>query len=799
MPSIQWIQESEPAVGENHPALADVINRPLKQLLANSGFSPNDPNIVLLGAVGDGINIQPTVISRISTPPAVPNNGDTYIVLPTGTGDWLGRDNNIAIWNGATLSWSFYIPDTGWKVYSTADGFEYEFNGSVWTSDYTIGGNLVVGGNLTIDGTTHGVGAAQFDSTMTVTDETFLSDVETSGIGYFGFTKASMAPYIESGDSLWAFTRAAVIRLNNSGTLKLGRVNGAIATPTQILSGQELGVFSFRGYNTDTTAFSQTAAVKGFAGSDWSGTNQESFIVFITTPNGSTSNMGRWTIQSAGHFVANTDNVYDIGASGANRPRNLYLGTSGYFPVAAIFGTNPASTGYVRLPNVGYIYSRNHANTGDIQLLGLDINDNIVVGDPVYAGTFTITLQTNSAPRGWKIDNAGALTPLVDNVQVLGKTAFRVGQVVVGNNITIGGAITATVGAISFSNNIGIYWRDSTNSFNVGILLDNTDTLQIGTGVTAIGFNANVLPSADATYTLGSNTLRWSSGSFSSYVEVGTSPATSGHIRLPGSATISAFFPTNGSQPLISISGNDINIGHTTGISNSSNILFNMGHDTPWFIAVGLGGAFSPGTSNTYDIGNSFNAVRTIYTFNIDTVSANLVFKRAGTTQLTLAASAATFAGTVTGTTITGTTRLTAPKHGTTTNVDVIFDRNSVTQLTLKSLIATFAGSVQATTDNTQDLGITTIRWRDIFASRLRLIDSAAASTVGQVTLVGGTKVVSTTAVTATSRIFLTSDAPGGTIGFLSVSARVAGTSFTILSSNALDTSDVSWLIIEPA
>jgi hypothetical protein len=32
-----------------------------------------------------------------------------------------------------------------------------------------------------------------------------------------------------------------------------------------------------------------------------------------------------WQINSSGHFVAGTDNTYDIGASGANRPRNMFL------------------------------------------------------------------------------------------------------------------------------------------------------------------------------------------------------------------------------------------------------------------------------------------------------------------------------------------------------------------------------------------------------------------------------------------------------------------------------------------
>jgi hypothetical protein len=78
-------------------------------------------------------------------------------------------------------------------------------------------------------------------------------------------------------------------------------------------------------------------------------------------------------------------------------------------------------------------------------------------------------------------------------------------------------------------------------------------------------------------------------------------------------------------------------------------------------------------------------------------------------------------------------------------------------------------------------------------------IKEGTNATMGVATLVGGTKVVTTTKVTANSRIFLTSEAPAGTIGFLSVSARTAGTSFTILSSNVLDTSNVAWVILEPA
>lgn len=73
-------------------------------------------------------------------------------------------------------------------------------------------------------------------------------------------------------------------------------------------------------------------------------------------------------------------------------------------------------------------------------------------------------------------------------------------------------------------------------------------------------------------------------------------------------------------------------------------------------------------------------------------------------------------------------------------------------------------------------------------------------ATSGVATLSAGTVTVSTTKVTANSRIYLTGQ--GGTItnlGSYSITARTAGTSFVISSSNVLDTNTVGWLIIEGA
>lgn len=83
--------------------------------------------------------------------------------------------------------------------------------------------------------------------------------------------------------------------------------------------------------------------------------------------------------------------------------------------------------------------------------------------------------------------------------------------------------------------------------------------------------------------------------------------------------------------------------------------------------------------------------------------------------------------------------------------------------------------------------------------SGLFVPESGGGATMGTATLVGGTVTINTTKVTANSRIYVTVN--GGTltnVGSNYISARTAGTSFTITSTNILDVSQVAWIIIEP-
>lgn len=83
-------------------------------------------------------------------------------------------------------------------------------------------------------------------------------------------------------------------------------------------------------------------------------------------------------------------------------------------------------------------------------------------------------------------------------------------------------------------------------------------------------------------------------------------------------------------------------------------------------------------------------------------------------------------------------------------------------------------------------------------ADVLAAVPTGANARMGTALLESGAATVPNTLVTPESVIMLTAQA-GTVTGALRVSARTAGASFTITSSQAGDTGAVGWLILEPA
>lgn len=99
----------------------------------------------------------------------------------------------------------------------------------------------------------------------------------------------------------------------------------------------------------------------------------------------------------------------------------------------------------------------------------------------------------------------------------------------------------------------------------------------------------------------------------------------------------------------------------------------------------------------------------------------------------------------------------------------------------------TFTGDVNSSTGN---ILISTI-------GKGLQIKTGTNAKIGTAVLVAGTVTVTNTSVTTNSRIFLTSQSDGGTVGFLRITAKTAATSFVITSSLVTDTSTVAWMIVE--
>jgi hypothetical protein len=119
---------------------------------------------------------------------------------------------------------------------------------------------------------------------------------------------------------------------------------------------------------------------------------------------------------------------------------------------------------------------------------------------------------------------------------------------------------------------------------------------------------------------------------------------------------------------------------------------------------------------------------------------------------------------------------------------DLIFLTRSAAGYTEKARISS-TGNMKV---NLGDLSIST-------AGKGINVKEGSDARQGASILVAGTVTVSTTAVTANSRIFLTCQDGGGTPAFEYISARTSGTSFTITSLSATDTCLVAWEIFEPA
>jgi hypothetical protein len=84
---------------------------------------------------------------------------------------------------------------------------------------------------------------------------------------------------------------------------------------------------------------------------------------------------------------------------------------------------------------------------------------------------------------------------------------------------------------------------------------------------------------------------------------------------------------------------------------------------------------------------------------------------------------------------------------------------------------------------------------------KLRIKEDAAggSASMGTNRIAGGDVTVSTTAVAANSRIFISNISPNGDVGFPYIHSITPGVGFVITNTSATDNSILAWWIIDPA
>jgi hypothetical protein len=115
---------------------------------------------------------------------------------------------------------------------------------------------------------------------------------------------------------------ANTVLLRDGADNTLALRNGAAAQTFRVYntytdaSNYERAIFS---WNSNRLEISTSQGGSGVSRKIDFGTNGATAITFFT------NTVNRWAVAADGHFIAAADNTYDIGASGANRPRNVYV------------------------------------------------------------------------------------------------------------------------------------------------------------------------------------------------------------------------------------------------------------------------------------------------------------------------------------------------------------------------------------------------------------------------------------------------------------------------------------------
>jgi hypothetical protein len=304
---------------------------------------------------------------------------DRAIAFPDAAGT-LALTSNIT---GGTLAGSFTT--------LTASATTSLLLGTAGSAVGNVGFRNATSGTTTLQPATGALGTGTV--TLPLSGTLAISSGAQTFTGVQSMTSPAITTSITTPSTTFALVNATATTVNFAGgastALNIGNASGTntilgttiFSTPgsVDLRNGTSSSVFSIYGYYSDASNYCRIATSYNDGGnlftisSDGLGTraNRNFGILSQAILYLGGNSTYAWRITSAG-LLAHADNTYDIGASGATRPRHLYIGSNG------VFGGTLSVTGASTL--TGLLTANGGITLGDAQNIAFNTTTGTKIG-----------------------------------------------------------------------------------------------------------------------------------------------------------------------------------------------------------------------------------------------------------------------------------------------------------------------------------------------------------------------------------------------------------------------------------
>jgi len=119
-----------------------------------------------------GLEWWDSALTKTATPPGSPASGARYLIIATASGAWVGKEDQVAEWNGS--AWVYQVPTAGTHIaIDDEPNSIYLYSGSAWTAQsYEVTtastGLTKVGNDIQLDSSSAGNGLAFSSGVLSV-------------------------------------------------------------------------------------------------------------------------------------------------------------------------------------------------------------------------------------------------------------------------------------------------------------------------------------------------------------------------------------------------------------------------------------------------------------------------------------------------------------------------------------------------------------------------------------------------------------------------------------------------------